>query len=430
VSGADGATLRTHTGLAFGDRFGRALAAADVDGDGVCDVLIGIPDDDDNGFSSGSVHAYSGADGSLLLDVDGLATQELFGSAIARLGDVDGDGRDDIAVGAPGNPSTGAAGLVRVVSGTGAVLATHAGTAAGGAYGAALAGPGDVDGDGQPDVLIGAWRWGNGRAQVLSALSGDVLIDVAGTPSRLRMGMTVAAAGDVDYDGRADLLIGTPEANENGSRSGVVLLVSGADGSTMREVLGTGIGVQLGSALSGGVDLTGGGSPDHVIGALGDPTAGAQAGAATAWSGNDTPPPVVDPPRTESLIAMPETLSVRGGGSQRLAFDAGVEHAHRRYLVLATMSGTDPGFMLRGQHVPLNRDVWMMISMYRRCGFGLIDGRGRLDENGQANAEFRLPRRFASPRMAGTTIHHAFIVFGGWRRPVFVSNAAPLTLMR
>ena len=113
------------------------------------------------GLKQAQVNAGQGV--SMLQIADGaggfvgvIDNQDNFGSAVAPLDDLDGNGVPDLAVGAPQDPEIGA-GYVSVFSGkTGELLATHWGEAVGDRFGAAIAGAGDHDGDGVPDLLIGA----------------------------------------------------------------------------------------------------------------------------------------------------------------------------------------------------------------------------------------------------------------------------------
>jgi len=128
-SGADGSLLHKFTGEAEHDTFGAAAApAGDVNLDGVDDILVGAPAG--GADSEGYVHVLSGADGALLQRQAGVAPSRGFGAALAGLGDVDGDGRVDDAVSAPGQTSASEnvadeIDVVNIYSGaTGALLRT------------------------------------------------------------------------------------------------------------------------------------------------------------------------------------------------------------------------------------------------------------------------------------------------------------------
>src|SRR5262249_38797247 len=101
-SGADGSVIVRGEGQGFGHRLGTSLAGlGDVDGDGFFDLAVGAPDAGNNGLSkSGSVYVYSGATGALLYRLDGERYGILYGGAIANPGDVNQDHEDDLVIGA------------------------------------------------------------------------------------------------------------------------------------------------------------------------------------------------------------------------------------------------------------------------------------------------------------------------------------------
>lgn len=135
-----------------------------------------------------------------------------FGIGISRLGDLDGDGHDDLLIGSPSdarapNPTIGSA---RVVSGrTGLTLAVWTSPAQqlGSRFGTSVAGTGDVNGDGTPDFLVGEpdWNQGQGRALLISG-RGPILASLPGQSAPDELGGTVEAVGDLDGDGIGDYL--------------------------------------------------------------------------------------------------------------------------------------------------------------------------------------------------------------------------------
>ncbi|HHO52773.1 MAG TPA: hypothetical protein ENK18_18330 [Deltaproteobacteria bacterium] len=161
---ADGALV----GEASGDQLGTAVASAgDVDGDGLADLLISAPLHDRPGEDAGAVYLVSGpattAMNTPTAKLYGEAAGDRAGTSVAGLGDVDGDGLSDVAIGAPGRDSAGEdAGSVYLLFGplAGSIdLADAAleltGAAAFDFTGQSVAGAGDVDADGFPDLLIG-----------------------------------------------------------------------------------------------------------------------------------------------------------------------------------------------------------------------------------------------------------------------------------
>ncbi len=205
---------------------GSALAAAgDIDGDGDIDLVIGAVDGGTDGAGAVAVVRMPAPAGDLFARVtwlEGAAAQAGLGSEVASAGDVDGDDKADLLVAAR-HADSDAQGLVYLLPGTASstadALATWTGEAAGDLAGAeALAGTGDVTGDGVPDFVVGA-RYGSlgdtlaGQAYLVSgAVRGDH--DLADASARLYAtsaygfaAARVLAPGDLDGDGTADFVL-------------------------------------------------------------------------------------------------------------------------------------------------------------------------------------------------------------------------------
>lgn len=269
--------FRTHTGEGLTHAFGSALSGGwDVDGDGTPDLIVGAPGYDvgttfDN---RGRAYVYSGATGTALYTMTGLATYDQFGYAVALLGDLTGDGRSEFAVGAPGASPGGnfAAGTATVHSGaTGAPLFTYSGTATSEQLGAAVARVGDVNGDGIADFGIGApghtVNGGAGRVTIHSGATGAVLHTLDGAQGAEHFGTTIAGIADVNGDSVADFTIGSPDYDASGlTDAGRAIAVSGATGIGLWQVNGPYVYMKAGFALSRVTDLNGDGIDDVLVG--------------------------------------------------------------------------------------------------------------------------------------------------------------------
>ena len=174
-SGANGGLVHALGGTSGGDVFGRAVAhAGDANGDGIGDVLVGAPQP--SGGRPGYARVYSGLDAGLLLDWGGDSGGDMFGSAVASLGDLNGDGITEVAVGAPGDDDNGSlSGAVRVFDGLSALtIYTVQGAGPNAEFGTALACLGDVNGDLTSEVANASPGFGSGAGRV-QAMSGVAL---------------------------------------------------------------------------------------------------------------------------------------------------------------------------------------------------------------------------------------------------------------
>jgi hypothetical protein len=223
-SGGNGAVLHTFTGLGNFDHAGYSVAGGrDVDGDSVPDVLVGAPIAVFPGAgTAGRVMVYSGATGAVIHDIHGTEHGHL-GQSVDFLDDLEGDGTPEIVAGAPEFssgplPPQFGVGKAVVFSGeNGSVIRTLVGDLAFECLGWAVAGAGDLDGDGYEDLIVGSRYCGTGminqpgRALVFSGKTGSVLFTFSGTANGQYYGSTVDGGKDVDLDGIPDLFVGAPQ---------------------------------------------------------------------------------------------------------------------------------------------------------------------------------------------------------------------------
>ena len=264
----------------FGGQLGFSVAAAgDVNGDGVPDILVGVPHHivlgqggEEDVVNAGRAFVFSGNNGNVLRTLDDPIPQEgaRLGFAVAGLEDVDSDGIPDLLVGAPGKDTPDVedsqVGIAYVFSGrNGSVIRSlkfpsPGPSDAGANFGAAVANAG------QHKVLIGAPR--RGRAFVFNAATGALKFTIHSpiTERQPSFGFAVAAGKDLSGDGTPDFAIGAPLLN---NLHGVVFIFSGIDGSLQRTLRSpdSQAFARFGASIFLSSDVTGDGRPDILVGA-------------------------------------------------------------------------------------------------------------------------------------------------------------------
>jgi hypothetical protein len=275
----------------------------DLDGDGVADYVVGAYDQTVNGNErQGRVFVFSGQSGKLLLTIEDptppLGTEAYkgtaFGFAVATAGDVNADGTPDLLIGAFGQDDNGKAFFFNGKDGT--LLHTFQAPQPqlGGGFGFAVASLGDLTGDGVPEVLIGAFAQdGDGRAYVFDGHTGTLLYTVAPPQSagNSEFGWSVAAAGDLDHDGLCDFVVGAPYTTVGKvAVQGRTYVFSGKDGHLLYTLDDPqpAAGEVFGWSVAAGSDLNKDGVPDILVGApYKDVGANLAQGAAFTFSGAD-----------------------------------------------------------------------------------------------------------------------------------------------
>ncbi|MCI0585395.1 MAG: integrin alpha [Planctomycetes bacterium] len=214
--------------------FGFSVAGlGDVNGDGFADFAVGAPGTPGLGFppaaNAGRLTIHDGWTASVLFTSASSTGGDQFGFSVARLGDVNGGGVPDFVVGSPGAAPGGRA---YVVAGeTNTSIHVLNGTT-GAEFGYSVAGIGDLDGNNVPDVLVGAP--GAQRAFAFDGQTGNPLWGgpVIGNPCSF-FGRVVEALGDLDGDGIQEVAVGSPFNCACSCVPGQVHIFSGFSGSPL-----------------------------------------------------------------------------------------------------------------------------------------------------------------------------------------------------
>lgn len=338
--------------LADGSHFGISLTSlGDLDGDGIADLAVGCDRDNTGGPMRGAAHVlFMNSDGTVkssrkIANGTGggptLADNDYFGTSIAALGDLDGDGIVDMAVGARGDDTAGTdRGAIHILfmkpDGTIKSLRKVACDTAGGPslansdqFGRSIASLGDLNGDGVTDLAVGALTddtggTNRGALYVLQMKvdgtvknSRKIASNTGGGPALLdedRFGASIASIGDINGDGITDLAIGVPGDDTTGSNRGALyVLQMDSDGTVKRcQKIASGIGGGpslndddgFGIAVTSTGDLNSDGVTDLAVGVVGDDTGGDGRGAVSLlFLSPPNQPPTVTLVNTTMTIA-------------------------------------------------------------------------------------------------------------------------------
>jgi methionine-rich copper-binding protein CopC len=387
LNGVNGFSL---TGAAKNDNSGTSVSSAgDVNGDGFDDLIIGADGTGYNGLSTGSAYVVFGKAGGFaattsLADIngsngfrlDGTSLVEKAGSAVSTAGDVNGDGYDDLIVGADWSDTYKGSSYVVFGKASDFSAATKLSTLNGsngfriepasilGYAGHSVSSAGDVNGDGYDDIIIGAPAksdygntTGSGAAYVVfgkasgftaslstGALNGANGFQISGDANGDAFGISVGSAGDLNGDGFDDLIVGAKDAQGNAAGSGAAYVIYGkASGFSANVAVSTLNGTNgfrisgataydgLGRSVSGAGDLNGDGFDDLIVGAEGADNNGNGTGSAYVIFGANLTGAATFVGGAEDDTYTGTTASERfvgGGGNDNLAGAGGADVFH------------------------------------------------------------------------------------------------------
>jgi len=259
--------LHIFRGFDYWEYFGAAIdIGGDANGDGYDDIIVGAGFLDFEGQEDkGAAFVFSGLTGDTLFVFRGGIPMVYFGLALAWAGDVNNDGHDDIIVDSPGGSRT------YVFSGLdGDTLYVFTIESENYGLGRSVASAGDVDNDGHDDMIVGVHGFDNsrGKVYVFSGSSGEALFVLSGNLQEDNFGIKVSSAGDVNGDGFDDFMISTDPAHEPFIEQ--VFVFSGLTGDTLHIFSGDKSGgTNFGGSTACAGDVNGDGYDDLIIGESG-----------------------------------------------------------------------------------------------------------------------------------------------------------------
>ena len=274
--GPDATLYREHSDFQIS---GKSMASyGDWDGDGCNDYLVGEKNYGGVAFAAGRVMLFSGRTGEMLLSMEADQEGRQAGYSVCRGGDWNGDGAEDVVAGAPGTSllqNTSYNSGVYVFSGAdGLILHFFDGEEycdQNSAFGWSVSSGRDVNGDGVPDLIVGAplepWTSGNpfgvrGSAFVFSGATRELLWEYKGSQGGERTGMQVALIADHDLDGLDDWMVLSPDYDATPATSGMeegrFTIFAGAIGDLLDPCTGGPNSVTSGARLgnSGSIGLS------------------------------------------------------------------------------------------------------------------------------------------------------------------------------
>ena len=262
--------------------FGWSVSCAgDLNGDGYSDLAIGSFRDRNGQQDEGRIYVYHGSSTGLLTapstTIESNQIGAWMGRSISNVGDMNGDGYADLAIGAPRYNDEGVVDIhLGTPTGINSIrdIRLQIGNA-GANFGEAVRSAGDVNGDGYSDVIVGANFFGSqGAAAIFHGgafnVENNPSTQVLGDVTMDHLGETVAGVGDVNGDGFSDVLVGAPDASDGQTNEGLVYFYQteatglSATPQILQQNVANG---DFGQAISAAGDVNGDGYGDVVIGA-------------------------------------------------------------------------------------------------------------------------------------------------------------------
>ncbi len=306
-SSETGNVLYDIVGMQGHGSFGNRLDVVDdCDGDGIRDLLVGGPS---YGASvEGRAWIFSMRTGTEIRTHVGPAAYTYYGNSVGHLNDVDGDGVGDYAVAAPMTTNLG---RLNVYSGrTGSRLLKVDGSGAADNLGLSIAAPGDLDGDGLADVIVGGYT-ANGHIDAYSPISGHRIWRIDGVTNQEGFGWRCLALPDLNRDGYDEILVSAIYDDHDGRDDGRVDLISGRSHRALYHFYPGIPGIDLyGSLLAHGADFNGDGIEDLIIGTPNGGTKKAKGGHTAIFAGNDL---FLQADPIAPLVGDTVTIDLRGG---------------------------------------------------------------------------------------------------------------------
>ena len=475
-SGASGEELYEIEGTSHNSAFGTVMCTiGDINGDGASDFVAGDPMYSVGSFTfEGAFWVYSGLDGSVLFWETGLPSS-FFGNSIAALGDLTGDGLPEFAVGAPNENGGGVVHLISTAKQ--AEIGSLDSPDPNANFGVSLCSIGDLDGDSRRDLVVGANRYDNSNANdvgavyLVSTRSGNILHVYEGWDSLNDFGKTVESIGDLDGDGLDDLVVCAPRGRQGTSLAvGIVDVYStGSSHQQIYRLFGNGPNETFGASVATFDDQDGDGVDDFLVGVPYRQTNGTP-GLALLFSGRTglmmhrfgngihvgfghhvanlgdldgdgfgdvgicTP---------ESLTLFTGTASIYGSrkflhGSRaeisasaggRVDFEMNFDRSGRgySYRFMASANGTGPT-MINGLAVPLGWDNILSSTSTGSYPTFVANGQGQLDGDGKAGSVLLFPPT-ALNILIGQRLFFAAMAGNSLLAPTVATEAVSLTIL-